>query len=254
MPVRLYAMTCGWLTGSLGSFLAGEHGRLRVPVPCYLIDHPRGKVLFDTGLHVQTQTDPAGRLGKVAAFYTVTFSPGEEVTARLEVLGVAPGDIRFLVNSHLHFDHAGGNEQIPNATLVIQRREWEAAHVDDQIAANFFDPNDYDLGHEVLAVNGEHDLFGDGSVVCVPTYGHTPGHQALYVGVAGGPVLLAADACYLRRTLESLHLPPVVHDRAAMLESLRRICGLRDAGTRIFYGHDPEFWSTVPQVPACVGG
>jgi glyoxylase-like metal-dependent hydrolase (beta-lactamase superfamily II) len=243
-------MTCGWLTGSLGNLLAGERGRVEIPVPCYLIDHPAGKVLFDTGLHVQTQTDPVGRLGAVAAFYTVTFGPGEELTARLAAMGIAPADIRFLVNSHLHFDHAGGNAQIPDATLVVQRREWEAAHDDQQIAANVFDPRDYDVGHEMIAVDGEHDLFGDGTVVCVPTYGHTPGHQALQVRLEGATVLLAADACYLRRTLESLHLPPVVHDRNAMLESLRRIRRLRDAGARIFYGHDPDFWRTVPQAPA----
>ncbi|TMA68197.1 MAG: MBL fold metallo-hydrolase, partial [Deltaproteobacteria bacterium] len=85
------------------------------------------------------------------------------------------------------------------------------------MARNFYDARNYDTGHEVLAVDGEHDLFGDGRVVCLPTYGHTPGHQSLRVRLGGGDVVLTADACYLRRTLEELHLPAIVHDPPAML-------------------------------------
>ena len=95
-------------------------------------------------------------------------------------------------------------------------------------------------------------MFGDGSVTCIPTYGHTLGHQALRVRLAGGDVVLAADACYLRRTLEELHLPPVVRDREAMLASLRHLRALRERGARIFYGHDPELWAGMPQAPAPV--
>src|SRR5262249_12264040 len=152
---------------------------------------------------------------------------------RLATLDTDVGDIAFLVNSHLHYDHSGGNHQIPNARLVVQRPEWEAGHQPEAIAANYYQPQDYDLGHDILVVDGEHDLFGDGSVVCVPTYGHTPGHQALRVRCEHGDVVLAADACYLRRTLEELHLPGIVHDRDAMLRSLHALRALRAAGARI---------------------
>lgn len=249
MSVQMFAMTCGWLTGPLAAFLEGESGRIRVPVPCYLIDHPKGKVLFDSGLHVDTQSDPADRLGLAAKVYEVEFRPGEEVSARLAALGVDADRISFLINSHLHFDHTGGNEQVPNATLVVQQREWTAGSEPDQIEANYYNPEDYDLGHAVLEIEGEHDLFGDGSVVCVPTWGHTPGHQSLRVRTHGGEVVLAADACYLRRTLEELHLPATVHDRQAMRASLLKLRMLRASGARIFYGHDPDFWASVPQLP-----
>jgi N-acyl homoserine lactone hydrolase len=249
MAVRLFAMTCGWLTGATAGFLAGEPGRLRVPVPCFLIDHPRGRVLFDSGMHPTTQTDPAGRLGSAAPFFDVEFHPGEEVAARLQALDVEPRAIRYLINSHLHFDHTGGNATIPNAQLVVQRAEWDAGHDADLIRKNFYDPKDYDAGHDVLQVDGEHDLFGDGRVVCIPTYGHTPGHQSLRVRLDGGEVVLTGDACYLRRTLEELRLPSVVYDEQGMRQSLLRLRALRDAGARIFYGHDPEFWKTVPQAP-----
>jgi len=251
--VRLYAMTTGWLTGSLAGFLAGETGRIKVPIPCYLIDHPRGRVLFDSGMHPDVATDPAGRLGLAATIFEADYEPNEDVRARLATLQVDAARIDYLVNSHLHFDHAGGNGSVPNARLVVQRREWDAGQDPDLRARNYFDPRDYDLGHDLLLVDGEHDLFGDGSVVCVPTHGHTPGHQSLRVRLAGGDVVLAGDACYLRRTLEELRLPSVVYDEAQMLESLHRLRALQAAGARVFYGHDPEFWASVPQAPVAVG-
>ena len=250
--MRVLAFTCGWLTGPVSNFLQGEEGRLRAPVPCYLIDHPRGKVLFDTGLHRSLATDPAGRLGFLAKVFDVEFGAGEVVSARLAAVGIDPGEVRFVVNSHLHFDHVGGNAEIPNARIVVQRPEWQAGHDPRLARRNAFDARDYDTGHDVLQVSGEYDLFGDGRVVCVPTYGHTPGHQSLLLRLDGGPILLASDACYLRRTLDDMHLPSVVHDGDAARASLRWMDGLRRSGTRIFFGHDPEFWATVPQAPDAI--
>ena len=248
--LRLYAMTCGWLTGHKALFLAGAEGRLRVPVPSYLIEHPKGRVIFDSGMHIGAQTDTAGTLGRSASLFDVEFRKGEELRARLETLDVDVASVRYLVNSHLHFDHAGGNAQIPNAELVVQRREWEAGGEPDLVEKNFFDPRDYDLGHDVKTVEGEHDLFGDGSIVCLPTYGHTPGHQSLRVRLASGDVVLCADACYLRQSLEEMHLPAVVFDRDQMRTSLETLGRLQSAGARMFYGHDPDFWTGIPQAPA----
>ncbi len=244
--VRLFAFTCGWLTGPLGLFLDGEHGRLRVPVPAFLIDHPKGRVLFDTGLHPEIQRDARARLGFLADVFPAEFGPGEDVAARVEARGVPVERVDLVVLSHLHFDHAGGLATIPNARVVVQRREWEAGLDPERAAALSFATQDYDHGHDVLLVDGERDVFGDGRVVCLPTHGHTPGHQSLRVRLDGGDVVLTADACYLRRTLERDHLPPQPFDRAAMLASLGRLRRLRDAGARIVFGHDAEAWADVP--------
>jgi glyoxylase-like metal-dependent hydrolase (beta-lactamase superfamily II) len=251
MGVRIFAMSCGWQTLPRGLLLEGETGSLRVPTPVYLIEHPRGRVVFDSGLHTDLLAG-SERLGELARLFTIEFQPGDAVGAQLERLGIDPGHVDYLVSSHLHFDHVGGNAQIPNATWVVQRREWEAGCDADAAAANYFDRRDYDLGHALRLADGELDLFGDGAVTCLPTWGHTPGHQSLRVRSERGDVVLAADACYLRHTLEALHLPAVAHDREGMLEALRRLRALRDAGTRIFFGHDPEFWATLPQAPAAV--
>jgi glyoxylase-like metal-dependent hydrolase (beta-lactamase superfamily II) len=250
MSLNVYAFTCGWLTVPAALLLAGENGRLTVPVPAYLIEHPKGRVIFDSGLHVDTQTDADRRLGRLAPFHTVGFRPGEEIAARLQLLDVGPDQVDFIINSHLHFDHSGGNEQLPNATLLIQRREWEAAHDADLIERVYYDPHDYDHGHRLQMIDGEHDVFGDGSVVCIPTHGHTPGHQSLRVRLGGAEVVMTGDACYLRRTLENLHLPTTMYDREQMLESLRRLRAMRDAGAMVITGHDPEMWQTIPQAPA----
>jgi len=252
--VRVFALECGWLTGPAALFLEGEPGEVRAPIPAFLVRHPKGDVLFDTGMHPAVGTDPRGRLGALADVFTAEYPADAAVTARLGAMDVDPGRLRWVVLSHLHFDHAGGLAGLPNATVVVQRREWEAGSDADGQAANSFDPADYDHGHTLRLVDGEHDLFGDGRIVCLPTHGHTPGHQSLRVRTTDGDdIVLTADACYLRETLERLRLPAVVADPEAMRRALHAIRRLGDAGAQIVFGHDAEQWRTLPGAPTPLG-
>jgi len=253
VTLKVYALTCGHLEGDLGYLMEGGEGRIRLPIPSYLIEHPKGTALFDTGMHPDCQNDPAGRVGaRVAGLFAFDFAPGEEISTRLAALGRDPAKIDLVINSHFHFDHVGGNSLIPNATMLVQRREWEAGMDPDIAAKRGFNPRDFDLGHKLRLVDGEHDVFGDGSVVCLPTHGHTPGHQSLKLRLAGGEIVLAADSCYFCRTLRERRLPRFVHDRDAMHASLDRLAALEAGGARIFFGHDPEFWATVAQAPTAL--
>lgn len=254
MAVQLYAYTCGFVTIPYTFLLRGRKGLLTVPVPAYLIVHPRGRALFDSGLHIDSQSDPAGYFGEEGLkFNTFHFHPGEEVSSRLSAMGIAADEVDYLINSHLHYDHAGGNGQIPNAEMVIQSREW--AHA--KAAANQnqgYLSKDFDLGHRRHEVEGEYDLFGDGTVVCLPTYGHTPGHQSLRVRThKGGEFVLCGDACYLKQSLDDMHTPGVINDREQALAVFRRLREMQSRGSRIMYGHDPEFWKTIPQAPVRLG-
>jgi len=251
VTVKLFAFTCGTVTGEFDRLMEGGEGNITVPVPVFLIEHPKGRALFDTGLHPDCQHDVASRLGeRLTSLFTIGFQPGEEVSARLEAIDSDPGKIDLMINSHFHFDHCGGNGLIPNATLLVQRREWDAGMDPDAAAQRGFNPRDFDLGHKLRLVDGEHDVFSDGSVICLPTPGHTPGHQSLRIRLDSGDIVLAADSCYFCQTLRERRLPRFMYDRAAMLASLDHLAVLEAAGARIIFGHDPEFWQSVPQAPA----
>lgn len=253
MTVQLQAFTCGHLTIPTAFLLADREGSTKVPITSYLITHPKGRVVFDTGLHPDTQQDPVNHVGDLlAAFHEFHYDEGEDLTARLQAVDVDPGSVTHIVNSHLHFDHCGGNCQLPNATVVVQRIEVDAArnggnergYVDD----------DFDTGQPMTLIDGEHDLFGDGSVVCFPTYGHTPGHQSLRVRTEqGGDFVLCGDACYLKESLDTMTLPGVIADPEGTLRSLQLFRKLQQEGSTIMYGHDLDFWSNVTQAPGRLG-
>ncbi len=237
--IALYAFTCGWITMPLRSFIADEAKTpFRVPVPAYLIEHEKGLAVFDTGLGIPAATALNAMKGVAAEFDALA-----DVGARLRAAGFDPGAVRFIVNSHLHSDHSGGNVALPNATVVIQAPEWDAARAGGEA----YEGGMFDAGHPVLKLNGEHDLFGDGAVMLFPTPGHTPGHQCARVLLESGPVVLAGDCCYMRRTLDDLALPRITADPETHLKSIKALRAMRDRGDRIFYGHDPEQWAGVPQ-------
>ena len=249
MSVELFAFTCGKVTGARAGFLEGESGKLTVPVPAYLVVHDQGKLLFDTGLNIGLRQDKAFLLGASDKDWEIDFPDGVEIAAQLARLRLVPADIRYVVNSHLHYDHCGGNALFPNATLIVHAKEWRAAQRPNTQAAGIYNPLDFDHMAARHEIESELDVFGDGSVVVFPTPGHTPGHQSLRVELDTGTVVLAADCCYLKRTLDTLHLPRSVYNRDQMLASLGQLRALQSGGARIFFGHDPEFWKSVPQAP-----
>lgn len=248
--IAIYAVTCGEITISYPSLRATETGMLRVPVTSYLIDHPKGKVLFDSGLNPQIYSNYHEYVPEYAKkdreFH---FQPGQDVASRFTAAGFDISDIDLLVNSHLHHDHSGGNSLIPNADILVQKRELDYARSrpDDTMA---YRKVDFETGQKIHPLDGTHDIFGDDTLICVPTNGHTPGHQSLRINTKKGDFFLCGDACYLTSSLEDLVPPLNVTDEEATINNLRELRDLREAGVNVYVGHDPKFWQTVPQAPA----
>jgi N-acyl homoserine lactone hydrolase len=248
--MRLFGCVCGQFHSPAKDLgMAGDE-RVTAPVPFYVIEHPDGVALFDCGLHAAVgDADDPYRQALQSQGLDVTFAPEDTVASHLHRLDIDPGRVRYIVLSHLHFDHAGGLHQVPNATLVVQKAEW-AAGFDAQVAAHYFLPRRYfDLGHEVRLVDGEHDLFGDGTVTCVPSPGHTPGHQSLRVRSAQGDHILVSDACYNSQVVERRDFP-AFSDHAAMNRSLDRLLAMREPETVMVFGHDPGQWGPDALLPS----
>lgn len=243
--MKLIPLEIGRLEASL-SIITGADATATLPIPSWLVEHPRGLLLFDTGLHpdLQTSTD---RIGRSARFFTPDFPVGEELAARLTAVGVRPTDITHIVFSHLHFDHVGGTAEVPDARIIVQADEWAAGTDPRLIEKGAYMPDDYVLGHDVQTVHGVHDVFGDGTVMCLPTPGHTVGHQSLRVQLESGPVVLTGDCVYFDEMLEGMHVPAFGYDTEQQKQSMLELRRLRDDdGCRLLYGHDVDQFRALP--------
>lgn len=235
--VWIQPLRCGVISAAAEGFVAGMAGDVSLQVWAFVVGHPDGLVLFDTGMHPAIGVDPRAHIGPVADLFRLDFGETDHVDTQLAQAQIDADDITRVVCSHLHFDHAGGNGLLPDVPVVVQQREWEHARHEDGGA---YTRADWDTGQDLELVDGEHDLFGDGRVVCVPTYGHTPGHQSLAVRLRGGDVLLTADACYLRASLERLALPAFGWDLDRQRDVLGDFARLEAGGTTLVFGHDPD--------------
>ncbi len=255
--INVYALGTGYIELDRASMVSDlEPGQpWTVPVTSFLVSHPSGKLLFDTGVHCQARLDPLARLGaERMKRLAVKSQAGDDVVPQLATLGLTPDDIRFVANSHLHFDHCGGNEFFPRATFLVQRPELESARRPGFVPGYSPSPLDFDHPLDYRMIEGEHDVFGDGSVILFPTYGHTPGHQSLRVRAGKpGQIVCASDACYTRENMDRDVLPKILWDASVMSESLAALRKLRDqVGATMFYGHDPAQWQATPRAPAPV--
>jgi glyoxylase-like metal-dependent hydrolase (beta-lactamase superfamily II) len=235
MTTTVHAFTTGWLTTDRAGLIEGGEGTARVPVLSFLVDHPQGRLVFDTGLHPEVRSAAEERLGGLASFFATELATGTALDERVAAL---TDRVDLAVCSHLHFDHCGGNGLLGDVPVLVQRDEWQAAHGGDPGAGYL--SVDFDTGQDVRLLDGEHDVFGDGAVVCLPTPGHTAGHQSLRVRTADREVVLTGDACYFRESLETSRLPLFGNDPEQQLRSLDALRRLAAAGAQLVFGHDAE--------------
>ena len=237
----IHPISCGWLTTDAGTMITGQTGDFRMPVPAFLVEHPKGLVLFDSGMHpdVAHSTD---RLHGLESMFTPELAPDGSVGPQLRAAGFDPADVAFIVSSHLHFDHCGGHVEVPNARLLVQSPEWQAGHNARLIEFGVYDPADFDIGHDVELLDGEHDIFGDGTLRTVVTPGHTSGHQSL---VVEGRTILVGDACYCRLALDLDALPSYSYDAERQRETFTWLREQEAGGAQLVFSHDLAQWESL---------
>lgn len=197
-------------------------------VPCYLIVHERGTLLWETGLGDRFATEPNPR------------DPGwivrRTLRSQLADLGFGPADIDYLAMSHMHADHTGNANDYARATWLVQKPEMEYAFAPERNTASYSSL----ARSETIVLQGNHDVFGDSSVVILSTPGHTPGHQSLLVRLPEtGAVVLSGDLYHYPEERTIGGFPSFEYDRESSAASRAAIEDLlARTGGQLWIGHD----------------
>jgi glyoxylase-like metal-dependent hydrolase (beta-lactamase superfamily II) len=226
--------------------------RITVPVPVFFIKHPKGNILCDTGMRRQIAVDPAGCWGEAKVKnLTPDVKPDEDVVSQIEKLGLTTGDIRYVINTHLHLDHSGCNQFFEKSTFLVQKEELRVAHWPEVYQRGSYYRSDFDHPLKYEELEGDYDLYGDGSVKIIRTPGHTQGHQSIIVDLAkDGPFIITGDSCYLMENMDEEVIPGIVWNPDQAISSIRKLRYLRDKKSAfIITGHDPVLWSKLKKAP-----
>ena len=216
-----------------------------MPCPSFLIEHENGTILFDTGLSPKGLADPGGAFfGGLAERYGFELDPSLGVDAQLAAVGKTPGDIDYVIVSHLHYDHAGGAYLFPDATFIVGVGEFGFAYNAHGIRQPFFLSNDIEpiRGFRWVELDHDLDLFDDGSIQILRAPGHTPGSLAVAVDSHAGRFIITGDACHHRIEIET-GIPFAMIDQVTAANSLRRLILLsRTWQAAIWVQHSQHHW------------
>jgi glyoxylase-like metal-dependent hydrolase (beta-lactamase superfamily II) len=246
---KLYVFDCGRVQlDSLEMFgIKPEESDVRdLFVPCYIVRHDDGILFWDAGL-------PKNVVGTVPAAETAgpVMRYDRWIIDQLADMQITPEDITYVAFSHLHFDHAGAANELVAGTVLMQRAEWEKAFepghefVDTGLFASLKDA-------DLKIIEGDHDVFGDGTVRLIYTPGHTPGHQSLLVMLENtGPIALSGDLYHTRANRELRRVPGFNYDAPQTLLSMDKMDQvLKETGATLWIGHDQALADTLNKAPA----
>jgi N-acyl homoserine lactone hydrolase len=229
---KLYVLYCGEIRGADQSrWSPGVN--VGVPIElsdnCYLIHHDKDWFLWDTGLDDGVAAKPDGLTGANGALH---MKRAKTLASQLDALGVKPADVKGMAISHTHPDHVGNIELFPQTMLYVQKAEYDWP---GEGGAPRFKPE-----HPVTKLEGDHDVFGDGSVVILSTPGHTPGHQSLLVKLPKiGAVVLSGDAVHFKDNWDNRRVPGMNFNKEETLASMQKIADtLAKEHAQLWINHD----------------
>ena len=237
---------------------------IQIPVGFYVIQHPKGNVLFDTGNNDKIIEDPSYWGQNFDAIQPVN-TPDVAIDVQLEKIGLTPDDIDYVVVSHMHLDHGGNVGKFPNSTLIIQQDEIDYAMWPDDPFTGPFIPADAwvlrapvgsgqpNAMSMVILQDEDMDIFGDGSVIVKSWQGHTRGHQAMLIRLPQtGSVILVGDNVYFQENVEK-NIPPnlvLAYNPAGIMEFYDWIRYMRASeGAQFFTAHDPDEFKAAKKAP-----
>ena len=235
----------------LPSYPKDQDHDIMIPINMWIIDHPMGLILFDTGNNVAISD------GNCTSHWNEGFcgllqpsqTRADVIDKQLEKVGFTVDDVKIVITSHSHLDHIGNIEMFPDAIHVIQKKELYQAWWPEKfqrggahVVADYDDARDFTY----FELNGDYDLFGDGSVVIISTPGHTLGHQSVKVRMAEtGTVILAQDAVWVKENLEG-HPAGLNYSILDYTNSVNRIKMIRDIeNAQVWMGHSMEQYEVM---------
>ncbi len=250
--VKLYTLDCGTVNMldlsvfSREGMYVGEKNLSSDP--CFLITHPKGNFLWDTGLPQALADMPEGLINGPFHLKVKT-----KLTDQLAQLNLTPADIDYLSISHSHFDHLGNAGLFASATFVVQEKERAHMFRDEERAnAETFAAFSALETAKTVEFKDQHDVFGDGSVVIRSLSGHTPGHSVLTLNLANaGPVYLTGDLYHFTKARENRTVPKFNTDPAETLISMDKFEAMvKETGARVVIQHEKADFDKMPKFPA----
>jgi glyoxylase-like metal-dependent hydrolase (beta-lactamase superfamily II) len=261
---RMYVFSSGALTIGKGILqnLAPNDPPIVIPVGFYVIKHPKGNVLFDTGCNDKLIEDinwwPKGLQGLKPGM-----TPDVAIDVQLKKIGLTPDDIKYVVVSHLHLDHGGNVGKFPNSTIVVQKSEIQNAFwpepgtggpyvIGDVMPLRAANSN-YPNAVKMIQLDGDLDLFGDGSIIIKRWVAHTPGSQMMTVKLKNtGLAILTGDNVYFRENVDKSIAPNLVlaYDPAGFYKAyewIRMMMATQKAD--YFTAHDPDAFKALKKPP-----
>jgi N-acyl homoserine lactone hydrolase len=248
--LRLYVFDCGVLKPADAKSYGFDHvAELKMSVPCFLVAHPKGTMMWDVG--VVPDSDFKGDGSPVSQGFIEVSKP---LKPQLEALGYEPEDIKYLAMSHYHIDHSANANMFAGSTWLVEQAERDIMFSDKpapvRVEKNYSALKDSKT--TILPATSDYDVFGDGTVIIKPAPGHTPGHQVLFLKLPKtGPVLIAGDLYHYNEERNTDHVPSFEFSKEQSLASRAKVEEfLKTSGAQLWIEHDYAANAKLKKSPA----